>query len=103
MHVHSVIEDEEAEMAKAIKSSDDTEESSATLTNKNGDEMQLYTVKDECAFKFPRMLLARILDKKRQNDELSAELTKWKKMAIKMNQQYRLQRATTSTETIDIS
>ncbi|XP_055313503.1 uncharacterized protein LOC129574899 [Sitodiplosis mosellana] len=98
-----VIEDEEVEIAMAIKTSEDTDDANATTTNKNDDQKPLYTVQDERAFKFPRMLLARIIEKKRQNDEFSTELTKWKKIALKMNQQYRLQRATTSMETIDIS
>lgn len=63
----------------------------------------LYNVRDEGAWGFPRKLLKQILEKKRQNDILESEVAKWKKLAIKMNQTYRLQRATTSAETIDIS
>lgn len=91
-------------MARAMKTSEDIDGSNGTAAAvQNGDEMQIYRVKDEKAFQYPRILLQRILEKKRQNELLTAEVAKWKKIAYKMNQTYRLQKATTSTETIDIS
>lgn len=102
--VHSVIDDEEVEIAMAMKTNDDVDDdANVTASIKNGDQMQQYSVRDESAYKFPRILMERILEKKRVNEALEAEVAKWKKMAHKLNQQYRLQRATTTSETIDIS
>lgn len=101
--MHSVIDDEEVEKAIAFKSSED-EATTATVKNTNGVQMHQYHVKNlEARFKYPLQLLQRILTKKKQNDELAAQLAKWKKMAYKMKQEFRMQNATTSNETIDIS
>lgn len=99
----SVIDDEESEIAKAMKSSEDVDDVNVSAQNKNVNEMQLYSVKDHRAFKFPRTLLERILQKKKENETLNAELIEWRKKYHKMNQQHRLQTATTVEETIEIS
>ncbi|XP_031621665.1 uncharacterized protein LOC116339768 [Contarinia nasturtii] len=102
-----VIEDEDAEIARALKSSDiETSSAAPTTSSKvsdtNGVQMQQYVI-DESRFDYPRRLLERIKEKKRQNKELAISMNKWKKIAMKMNQEYRLQTATVINETIDIS
>lgn len=101
-YVYRVIDDDELEMAEAIKSSGN-ESPNPMTTNANGTPLVQYHVKNMAAFQYPRQLLERILKKKKENDELSAELAKWRKIALKLKQQYRLQNATTSSETIEIS
>lgn len=95
---HSVIEDEEIEIAKAMKISEDVDDANVNAQNKN-----VYSVKDPMAYKYPRILLERILLKKKENETLSAELAELKKKAFKLNQQYRLKSATTSNEIFEIS
>lgn len=86
-----------------MKTSEDVDDANVSAQNKNVDQMQLYSVKDHMAFKFPRTLLERILLKKKQNETLAIELAEWRKKHLKLNQQHRLQSAKIIEETIEIS
>lgn len=99
-----MIEDEESEIAKALGESNTVESSaSSTMISSNGTPKSVYVVKNESAFKYPKMLLERILTNKRKNEELELEAKRRKRLCIKMYQQIRLQKATTTGETIEIS
>lgn len=86
-----------------LKISDGDNNSNATTVNKNVEQMQQNSINDELALKSLKSVLEQLLEKKRKTETLATEVTKWKKMASKLNQKYRLQRATTTNETIDIS
>lgn len=80
-------------------------ESGSTCTqtvSANGVPKNVYVVKNESAFQYPKLLLERILANKRKNDELELEAAQMKRICIKMRQKVRLQRATTIGETIEI-
>lgn len=95
---HRFIEDEESEIAKAIG-----ETNSASVLSSNENLKNAYIVRNDSAFQYPRMLLDRILGNKRKNEELELEAARMKKICIKMYQNIRLQSATSSGETIEIS
>lgn len=74
------------------------------MVKSNDTTKNAYVVsKDGSAFHYPRMLLNRILANKRKNEELELETVRMKKLCVKMYQQIRLSRATTTGETIEIS
>lgn len=91
----------------AINASETPE--TATAANNSGnangssENKNEYAGKDESKLKYPRMLLERILANKRKNAELEIEATQLKKIYHKLKQQVRLQDATVSNETIEIS
>lgn len=87
----------------AIKTSEEIDVTNTVATSKIGEQVQLYRIRDEKVFEYPRLLLERIREKQRINATLQTEVIKWKKAAIKLRQQYRMLNATTCTETIDIS
>lgn len=79
---------------------------STSVLNTNGTPKNVYIVKNNSAYKYPRLLLQRILTNKRKNEELRLSVERWKKVCIKINQENvinRLQKATTTGETIEIS
>lgn len=57
---------------------------------------------NEPLLKLFRLKLQKMLEKKQENERLAAELTKWKKRALKLRQLYRLRGAKTNTETTEI-
>lgn len=101
--IYSVIEDDEVEMALALDQSKSTEAGTANNTETNTNGAPQYVGEDMARFKYPRLLLERILMNKRKNRELEIKSTQLRKQAARMNQQYRLSTATTSSETIEIS
>lgn len=106
--INRLVEDEEAEIAKAIEycgesSTAENSAASTSMISSNGTPKNVYVVRNESAFQYPSLLLKRILMNKRKNEELALEAQRRKRMCIKMYQQVRLQRATTTGETIEIS
>lgn len=110
-HFYSVIDDEEADIAMAIEqlkspkneATETTETPEPKIENTNDAPLPQYNVRNEAVFKFPRMLLDRILANKQLIKELEGTAAQLKKQCYQMSKDYRLQHATTSNETIDIS
>lgn len=99
---HSVIEDEDVDIAMALNQSKPSEVEAANDSATNSNGLPSYTVQDEARFRYPKFLLERILLNKRTNEELKIKEAEIKKRALKMNKQHRLSLATTSSETIEI-
>lgn len=77
-----------------------------SVNHANGTEKQLYAIKDERQYLYPRFLLGRIIGNKKKNDLLRAELMRLKKMCNKIHQEKvarRVQSAVTISEPIEIS
>lgn len=87
-----------SETPETATAANDAGNANGSSENKNE-----YAGKDESKLKYPRMLLERILANKRKNAELEIEATQLKKIYHKLKQQVRLQDATVSNETIEIS
>lgn len=94
------IEQHKSSENEATGATDDTE---APDPNTNSAPLPQYNVRDEAVFKFPRMLLERILANKQLIKDLEGTAAHLKKQCYQMSKEYRLQHATTSAETIDIS
>lgn len=54
----------------------------------NGTQKKLYVVEDEGAYEYPKLLLERILEHKKQNHEYESQLVKLKKIVTNMNKQH---------------
>lgn len=70
----------------------------------NGTQKKLYVVEDESAYEYPRLLLERILEHKKQNHEIESQLVKLKRIVTNMSKQQlakRLEKAVI-TETIEL-
>lgn len=108
-----VNDDDDPELIRAIneskcaESTETNEQPAATTSviDTNGTQKQLYVVKDENAYNYPKVLLDRVLKNKRKNYDLESELLKLKRVCNELRQENltrRLQSATIS-ETIELS
>lgn len=117
-HVHLFIrrstDDDDPEFIRAInetksaKPLETPDSAAATATtskmSSNGTQKKLYVVEDECAYEYPKLLLGRILEHKKQNHDLEAELVRLRKLVNNMNKQQlakRLEKAVIA-ETIEL-
>lgn len=85
--------------------SNDTDTAGTSMTNTNGTRKQLYVVEHENAYDYPKLLLERILDRKRQNYGLESELKKLRKVLNTLRQEHLAKRLETAivAETIELS
>lgn len=87
----------------------ETQNSAATATtskvNTNGTQRQMYVVEDENAYEYPRLLLERILQHKKQNQELESTLMKLRRILNNMNKQQLAKRLETAViaDTIELA
>lgn len=73
--------------------------------NTNGNRMKLYHVEDERAYDYPKLLLERILNRKKQNHGLETELKKLRRELTIIQKESlvrRLQKAVVA-ETIELT
>lgn len=108
-------DDDEPELLRAFNESkssvpnelNDTNTTETTSPiNANGTEKSRYWVKDESVYNYPRLLLERIVQTKRQNRALENELRALRNLYSTMNKEEverRLQSAVIVSETIEIS
>lgn len=88
-----------------MESNESTGATTTSAIKTNGTQKQLYVVKDENAYNYPKLLLERALEKKRTNHDLQSELMSLRGVCNELRQENlakRLEKATVS-ETIEIS
>lgn len=70
----------------------------------NGTQRKLYVVEDERAYEYPKLLLERILQHKRENHNLEQQLVKLRKLMNNMHKQHLAKRLETAViaETIEL-
>lgn len=96
--IFSVIDDDDAisDIAMAINESEVIEgPSTSNVSDKYSGTLAQY--------EYPRTLLERILENTRKNQDLETDRLRLKKIHTKLKQKVRLQNATISSETIEIS
>lgn len=94
----------ESRSAQSIETQDSVATATTSKTNTNGGQRQFYVV-DEERYEYPRLLLERILEHKKQNYELESQLEKLRRIVNNMNKQQlakRLEKAVIA-DTIELS